>query len=43
METKEHLYNIVNHHMFCYDDTEGYKEDLEKFIKFTSKYEYNNK
>ena len=38
-ETKEHLYNILSHHLICYDDTEGYAEDLGKFQKFVAKYE----
>ena len=40
-KTKEHLYNIVFHHLVCYDSSKGYKRDLDEFMKFCSKYKKN--
>ena len=34
-ETKEYLYNILNHYFVSYDSTEGYRNDLAKFKQFT--------
>ena len=34
-ETKEYLYNILNHYFVSYDSTEGYRNDLAKLKQFT--------
>jgi GTPase involved in cell partitioning and DNA repair len=34
-ETKEYLYNILNHYFVSYDSTEAYRNDLAKFKQFT--------
>jgi hypothetical protein len=37
-ETKEYLYNVLNHYYVSYDESEGYKSDIERFKKFIMKY-----
>lgn len=38
-ETKEHLYNIINHYFITYDETNAYTKDLDNFKTFAAKYE----
>ena len=38
-ETKEHIYNIINHYLITYDETNSYTKDLDAFKAFAAKYE----